>query len=213
MGEMILEKITDRKINKWCAAIIYLISIILILSYIGILYLAKNPSVCIEYKLYYIDKTLNDWPGYGGLSYKLGDNVNFGMDSDKDASQKRKGAGWIDLGENGLWTNEYESILFFDLGNINQDIKLNLSVGTVLTNEVHTNSDVGIYANGNLVSEFKPEGDHYNFECVIPGEYIADGLIELKFSNSNPISVVDEQNQYSYGLLGFRLDSIRMEGI
>ena len=52
----------------------YLVCFILIAAYLCVLFAPLD--VCIEYKLYYIDKALVEWPGYGGLHCEFGDEIS-----------------------------------------------------------------------------------------------------------------------------------------
>lgn len=43
--------------------VVYIICALLMAAYLVILASSQYPQVCIEYKLYYIEKELQDWPG------------------------------------------------------------------------------------------------------------------------------------------------------
>ena len=70
----------------------YVVSALLFISYVIILGTSMYPEVCTEYELYYIDGRLQDWPGYGGLQYRLGTPVIFV--STEEERTKRRGNSW-----------------------------------------------------------------------------------------------------------------------
>lgn len=89
----------------------YAVSALLFLSYVVILGTSLFPDVCAEYRLYYIDKDLQDWPGYGGLQYRLGTPVVFR--STAEDRTKRRGNSWNSFEEDGCWTYGDHSALYF----------------------------------------------------------------------------------------------------
>jgi hypothetical protein len=97
--------------------IYYFISICLIFWYITVLYWSLYPKVGLEYKMYYLEKTLSDWPGYSGLRYNLGDVLFFGNKPNVAKLAKNRGKGWCDSTEWGNWINGKTAELFFILNN------------------------------------------------------------------------------------------------
>ncbi len=89
----------------------YAVSALLFLSYVMILGTSLFPKVCAEYRLYYIERELQDWPGYGGLQYRLGTPVVFR--STEEDRTRRCGNSWNSFEEDGCWTYGGHSALYF----------------------------------------------------------------------------------------------------
>ncbi len=95
--------------------LLYIVSICLCFWYATVLYWAQIPNVCPEYKLYYLDKKLIDWPGYGGLSYNLGEKIFFKTDDNGMQKVPFRGQGWSGIESWGTWTIGHNADLFFAL--------------------------------------------------------------------------------------------------
>lgn len=66
--------------------------------YAFVLFLGKNPGVGTEYRMYYMDHLLSDWPGQGGLAYEPGTQL-YGIGYSKYRKTDKplcitKGQGW-----------------------------------------------------------------------------------------------------------------------
>lgn len=93
-----------KKVFPVCA---YGICAILIAFYIGILLRALKPEVSFPYKLYYITKEINVWPGNDAFRYTLGTSVSLASDG------VRLGSGW-DRDETGGRTSGNASHMYFE---------------------------------------------------------------------------------------------------
>ncbi len=58
----------------------YIISACLISVYCFILFNSAHINVPFEYKRFYLDRMLMDWPGINGLDYSLNTNLMFGLE-------------------------------------------------------------------------------------------------------------------------------------
>ena len=76
----------------------YIISVLLVLSYLYILWQGMHPeNISKEYRMYYIEHTLKDWPGNGGLHYTYGTIEYFDMEQEPQI--KRSVGGWAEPDE------------------------------------------------------------------------------------------------------------------
>ena len=105
-----------KKIN--CSLIIvYIVAISLIISYFYILYHGLRPKeASLDYQKYYVEDVLQDWPGYGGLDYKIGDVEYFSCNYDENIMDTR-GIGWGQLESEGCWTVGEEAYFYENIVN------------------------------------------------------------------------------------------------
>lgn len=96
--------------------ICYGLSLLLGIIYVYLLISGIDPEVPLEYKMYYIDHTLMDWPGYDGLQYESGEKLNFCRISKDPNRVRRRGQGWGGLTSSGCgWTQEQANLYFSEL--------------------------------------------------------------------------------------------------
>ena len=109
----ITEKQSDKRklVNKVC---VYVVCVLLVCGYFAIL--LSKPNVPIEYQLYYIDDVMDEWPGYGGLSYAPGTVIRFGT-AYGDVNATRRGRGWELHHENSMRAVTDGAPIFFVLDN------------------------------------------------------------------------------------------------
>lgn len=93
--------------------ICYGISLCLVGFYCFTLLSGMNPQVPMEYKMYYMDRTLVDWPGYGGLAYKPGTELNFCYLKNDENQVKRRGTGWQKLETEGCGFADPNAYVYF----------------------------------------------------------------------------------------------------
>ena len=91
--------------------ICYCISAVLCIFYIGVLCLGVCADTEKEYKMYYIEKTLQRWIGVGGLRYTLGEPVDFFSESGNPT--QRKEIGWSGAEKDATWTIGTTATLYF----------------------------------------------------------------------------------------------------
>lgn len=183
-------------------------SVFLIAIYVYILYLGFFPNVCREYKMYYIDETLVDWPGYGGLKYKLGEKMYFG--SDYSDVIKNCGAGWGAVEAGARWTDGNEAKLYFDVSGI---IEENYEVPLVFSLEiVNTLADkVEVLCNGILLGTIRM--DDKNFVTVLSEDLIKKGFLEFTFAIDNPVRPCDVSDSLDDRQLGIMVKSVEIKKI
>lgn len=101
--------------KKYSKILYYIFSAVLLVINLIILYTSTFPKVPVEYQIYYISKCLQDWLGYNGLEYKLGDIISLST-ADTSAHIKRRGFNWNVIGEDGCRTfGEHASLFFTDV--------------------------------------------------------------------------------------------------
>jgi hypothetical protein len=150
--------------------------------YLVIAYWVVNPAVGREYRLYYIERSLTDWPGYGGLDYQLGQRLYFGSAVEEGRRVKHRGRGWVfDRLEHGSWTvGNYSELLFF-LDNIASvdELKLSFLASSWKVQKV----DVSI--NGNIAEMVVIDPTEYReYEVLLKLEDPEpDGLVVIGFHN------------------------------
>ncbi len=188
--------------KKWFKIFIYVITALLAIFYIVVLWWGKNPDVGIEYKMYYITHELSDWPGFGKLSYNLGDKeICTGLKdrNGKDVDYKvcrRKGKGWDSEQYEGSVSNGKESYLYYVpklqenddiVYNVDytievKDFSINEDIKNDKSNQQDSNKkDVTVYINDNEVGTFDKAGT-YTFKA---GTIKNSELVTIKFVTNN----------------------------
>lgn len=173
--------------KKYSKILYYFISVVLLVTYLIILYTSTVPKVPYEYQLYYISKSLQDWPGYNGLKYTLGDIISLTTENSNTNTLKRRGHNWNALEEDGCWTfGDHASLFFTDVGNKPLYAYFDIS-------DIRDNCNANVYAYNTYLGEISEEGI-FTFE--IPENSYHNGQIEIKFllENYGPIEE-DARNQ------------------
>lgn len=158
--------------------LLYAFSAILVISYFVILYISINPNVSWEYKLYYIEKETDIWPGNHGYDYELGTKIETRLENKQNC--KRFGKGWGEYTEEGLWSNGKKSNIYF--GNLpNKDLTFEMEISECLLNK-----KMEIYFNDKLKAEIEPEEVKKEMKIIkeVKKEDIVDGklIIMLKYT-------------------------------
>lgn len=131
----------------------YIVSGILIAAYIIILSTALNPKVKLEYDLYYIEKDLQDWPGYDGLNYSLGTKESFAINEENRIN--RRGRSWNAFEEDGCWTYGEHASLFYT-GLSGKDLVIEMEI-----EDIRENASAAIYINNSCIGEITAAGTYY----------------------------------------------------
>ena len=185
----------------------YIISVLFVLSYLYILWQGMHPeNISKEYRMYYIEHTLKDWPGNGGLHYTYGTIEYFDMEQEPQI--KRSVGGWAepDEEEPGRWTVGENAGLLYDIDDSNGPV-----IVAFTTTKVMPGVSVEFTATGEVLGSFEPEADsEYSFEI----QSLSAGELLLEFHITNPVSPKElglSQNDSKYGV---QLKSlvIRQEG-
>jgi len=166
----------------------YLISGCLGLWYVTVNYWALNPNVCKEYELYYIKKELQDWPGYGGLRYNLGEQLFFGTQDNCRQEINNQGPGWSIMESWGSWTIGKKAHLYFIIDEeITSDLKLTMMSYGFCPDGVQV---VDILANDIKVETLRiKHSPKKEYRVTIPKELVKkDGWLHLEFNIQNPSS-------------------------
>ena len=159
--------------------IYYFISICLIFWYVTVLYWSLYPKVGLEYKMYYLDKTLSDWPGYGGLNYNLGDVLYFNNKPKIGKPIKNRGQGWFNSNAWGCWINGKKAELYFVLNDSvkTSDLKLTL---LAMASAPEGSQITHLYVNDVLVDTKNIiDSVSKEYEFILPKKALEKGLVPM----------------------------------
>lgn len=165
----------------------YLLCAGLMAFYLFTLYSAFRPAVCEEYQLYYIDKELQDWPGYGGLSYLPGTPLYFDSLHPRKERARRLGKGWNSPEENGTWTYGDRAVLFFT------DLPVNSMNLDLLVTDLREGASGTVYFDGSSIGKIDAAGN-LSFPLSVKADSDSLSVIEIKVENFGAIGE-DSRNQ------------------
>ncbi len=154
----------------------YGISLCLIGFYCWTLLRGINPQVPVEYQMFYIDHTLVDWPGYGGLAYEAGTELNFCRLEDDQNQVKRRGKGWKSLEADGCGFADNNAYVYFsELQPKDYELTVEISElkGTLMAFANKTELEPFVYAEEEV------------YRTLIPADCISDGNLMLMFQLEN----------------------------
>lgn len=182
----------------------YIISIGLIVSYFFILFNSIHVNVPLEYKMYYVDKSLMDWPGINGLEYSLNTDLSFSL-KNKNNLVKCRGNGWNEFEDNGTWTQD-DAMLYFNLKEeVSQDRALKLVLGKSIPGiKVH------IFINDKEIISFEPVQYKKEYEFQIPKECLKDRFLYMNFKIENCGYIKDINDPRQEILAGMFVESINL---
>lgn len=157
---------------------LYMFSIILVVSYFVILYVSINPNTSWEYKLYYIDKETEVWPGNNGYDYKIGTRIETNLENKENC--KRFGKGWGEYAEEGLWSKGEASSIYF--GNLpSKDLKFEIKFSKCLLKDY-----IEVYFNNRLIEKVNAKELVKNMKIAqnVNKEDITDGrlIVTLRYT-------------------------------
>lgn len=95
--------------------ILYAVTAGLCCWYLLVVWWILHPQVPVEYRLYYQEQTLKDWPGYDGLRIPSDRQLFFGTDAPPAHQLQHRGSGWGEPEADGAWMAEKRAHLFFVL--------------------------------------------------------------------------------------------------
>ena len=127
----------------------------------------------IEYTLYYVEKSLRNWPGYHGLEkYKVGKRYSY---STVETMNKNQGIGWSRGEKEFTWMEGNESSIYFKLvNNVKKDLKFTMRY------KYSTQNKCTVYINGVRLSEVSLHNGGL-CEFNIPSDYITGENLMIKF--------------------------------
>ena len=159
--------------------ICYCISAVLCIFYIGVLCLGVCADTEKEYKMYYIEKTLQRWIGVGGLRYTLGEPEDFFSESGNPT--QRKGIGWSGAEKDATWTIGTTATLYFSGIPNTEDLVFEVDVLAL-----RPEASARVIANGEAIGEVREVGIHHFLleRGLIPDS--GDLMIELGIQNPSP---------------------------
>ena len=159
--------------------ICYCVSAVLCIFYIGVLCLGVCADTEKEYKMYYIEKTLQRWIGVGGLRYTLGEPVDFFSESGNPT--QRKGIGWSGAEKDATWTIGTTATLYFSGIPNTEDLVFEVDVLAL-----RPEASARVIANGEAIGEVREVGIHHFLleKGLIPDS--GDLMIELGIQNPSP---------------------------
>lgn len=187
------------KIRAWSLILTYLFCTILICTYLGILFLP--PKVCLEYKMYYIDKTLIEWPGYGGLHCDFGQRVLMSNQT-TNKNDQHAGQGWGGREENFRWSTGESSKLYFTTEYKGQMLII-FELGELLC------SNFNVFINDELVGNSENIDGRFLI-CEFSDEYAIDNLYEVRFEIFEPVKPSDISTSKDNRELGFQIYSFML---
>ncbi len=170
--------------KSFLSVLFYMLMGLLCAWYLVVIYWSFNPNVGLEYRLYYIEKELSDWPGYGGLSYKWSEKLYFGTETDSYTKLKNRGKGWEPASTDGAWAVGEE----FDLIFVLQDEVP--SEGVILQFEAaaYDSQRLDLYINNRFAGEVEiVGGDYYLYEVLLTEDVLGgEELMVVRFVNRIP---------------------------
>lgn len=178
----------------------YLVCFISIAAYLCVLFAPLD--VCIEYKLYYIDKALVEWPGYGGLHCEFGDEISMSA-SPNDKTDRHAGHGWSNREAGFRWSEGEQAHLYFTTP-YKDKMLIAIKMGELLCTgfDLYINDErAGCSAdvkNGILLCEFLGESAY------------EDNLFDVRFDIHNPIRPCDVSDSTDTRELGIPLISFML---
>ena len=176
--------------------LIYFIICLIASWYAIVLYWIYSPNPSIEYRLYYIDKVLSDWPGQGGLKYEFGTMLSFGKESISETLVKNKGQGWSKPEADHTWTIDDTAVLFFIIekdivsGERESDIIIKAEVQAFIVREFGlTEQIVVVKVNDQEIDNWIiDQEDYFEYVTIIPKTLINDQLLKISFEIVNATS-------------------------
>ncbi len=172
---------SPKKTKRIGLILTYVIAIALIVSYVYILVHGIVPKdSCLEYQKYYVENVLSDWPGYGGLDYRIGDIRYFSNNHEENLINTR-GTGWSDLENEGCWTVGDESYFYENIKNARGDTEyvLKLNVFQALADLVH------VRINGKEIGTIE-EGKEGMIMFSIPKNLLTNGFTTFELKIDSP---------------------------
>lgn len=171
---------------------IYLLSVILVISYFFILYISMNPKVSWEYNLYYIKQETDIWPGMHGYDYEIDTKIETNLENKENC--KRFGKGWLIYTPSGLLSTGNESKIYF--GNLpNKEL--------VFEMEACPNKEVEMYFNDRLV--MKIDSNNIMQETKIVEEVKREDIINGRLIITFKYAEIEEDEKTS-GILCKRIN-------
>jgi len=190
------------------SGLMWLVAILLVTGYFYVLFHGLHPDVCWEYKLYYVDKKLEDWPKYGGLAYKLDTEEDFTLKTGSGViDAKRKGKGWSGEEEDGTWTIGGESFLYYTTLPISDELlQIKLNICQNMNGVI-----VDVYANENFLSRIDDFSQNIHM-LNLDTSYLDEGKLTLKFVIKNYVSPAKAGIGADCRELGIKVKNISISG-
>ena len=146
--------------KKIINVIFYAFIAMLFVFYLFILYIGLyKPNVCIEYKLYYVDKVLQDWTGYGGLDYN-GEKLIFDIE-ESSYNNLRGDRNWH-YANNEIWMTDKECSLYF--GNVKDKI-VDISMEIKDVNNVDS---IQVLVDGQVLHKINCNSNEESYKLNLP---------------------------------------------
>ena len=166
--------------------IFFIFSMFFLVFYCYVTYIAFNPNVSNEYRLYYIEKKLLHWNNGEGLSYTLGTTLDFSKNIPYLSRH-----GWSHKEKSSTWSNGEFSELYFDLKSSKLPSRIEIFGYPFLSpgNGIRT-QEIKVFANNQLLGKTalsSPEMTSIKFE--IPNSITYDKnnffVIRIEYSNAS----------------------------
>ena len=145
--------------------------------------------------MYYIDHTLKEWPGDGGLSYVYGTTEYFDLEQEPKIRRVLDGWGGASEEEPGQWTVGDRAGLLYEMEDSEGPVTITLVIADVMPG-----IKAELLANGEVIGSWEPEK---NSECSFVMDSIPAGELQLEIHIINPVSPKElglSQNESKYGI-------------
>lgn len=204
--------------DRWKKRLIYFFCAGLLIGYVAVAGIAFMPNVSPAYEGYYIDETMDEWPGVNGFEYQLGDRIYFGSADQPAGALDATGrlSGWYGIERWGRWVAGERGSVYMRL-QPPVEHRLTLSVAARGVSENRTRS-VSVLVNGERVGTITATvGETSTYHVQIPAAVAqntsTDHLLEITFVVQNPVSPAqlgpsDDTRQLGFGVVWLELDTI-----
>jgi hypothetical protein len=134
---------------KFARPILFVVCCLLAAFYLSVTYLAFHPNVSFLYRAYYIDRDLKYWNHGEGISYTLGQTLDFSKRLPYLSSE-----GWSFPETQGTWSEGASSRLLLELNQIGQPTEITFTVTPFLVPHRQVDAQrIGVWANGVKLGE------------------------------------------------------------
>lgn len=177
--------------KKFSSAMCYGLGVILAAFYCIILWKGIHPEVSQEYRMYFIDRTIEQWPGNGQLHIEMGEPVNSEDGTLKHYLQDV----WVE-GSDGYMLSAADSKLIFCLSEEPKtDLLLTFLAGT---GDRLPGNTVQVYMGDAILGECELTPQDQEYKIVLPKE-----LLTTEYGNFVQFRAAEEEQNYSWRMKEF----------
>lgn len=184
----------------------YIAVFILAVFYSYVLYLGRTPSCSAEYTAFFIDHTVDAWPGENGFDYEMNTPLLLNTSAKDITVIRKRGCGWSTVESDGTWTNGTKAFLYMRMINRvpKKEVYLNLQLAAIIDGV-----SVRVNINRYNIGEITGHAREYRFR--IPYSIVEDGVAKIVFDVKNPIRPAEAYTgSTDTRLLGLRMTSLQL---